>query len=143
MFLAILLLILSPFYCSGDEEEAQPIDATARTSTSRTLVVSEAQADEDESSSPQQNTEQPTPPASPRAPSPKRARVESITEPALQLGGSTTPLLDDVSPFSFFCAKYFPMLSTFCCLLLFSVVCCRAFYYIDAVFLYLSLSTFD
>ncbi|KAK1695600.1 hypothetical protein QYE76_012297 [Lolium multiflorum] len=79
----------------GDEEEAQPIDATARTSTSRTLVVSEAQADGDESSPPQQNTEQPTPPASPRAPSPKRARVKSITEPALQLGDSTTPLLDN------------------------------------------------
>ncbi|KAK1684715.1 hypothetical protein QYE76_045563 [Lolium multiflorum] len=79
----------------GDEEEVQAIDATARTSTSRTLVVSEVQADGEEYSPPQQNTEQPTPPASPRVPSPKRSRVESITEPTLQLGGSTTPLLDD------------------------------------------------
>ena len=96
--MSILLLILSPFYCSGDEEEAQDIDATARTSTSHTLVVSEVQVEGEESSPPQQNTEQPTPPASPHVPSPKRARVESITEPALQLGSSSTPLLDDVSP---------------------------------------------
>ncbi|KAK1696260.1 hypothetical protein QYE76_012957 [Lolium multiflorum] len=46
---------------SGDEEEDAPIDATARTSTSRTLVVSEAQPDGDETSPPQQNTEHPTP----------------------------------------------------------------------------------
>ncbi|KAK1664824.1 hypothetical protein QYE76_052983 [Lolium multiflorum] len=39
---------------SGDEEEDAPIDATARTSTSRTLVVSEAQPDGDETSPPQQ-----------------------------------------------------------------------------------------
>ncbi|KAK1609637.1 hypothetical protein QYE76_033310 [Lolium multiflorum] len=39
---------------SGDEEENTPIDATARTSTSRTLVVSEAQPDGDETSPPQQ-----------------------------------------------------------------------------------------
>ncbi|KAK1692591.1 hypothetical protein QYE76_009288 [Lolium multiflorum] len=80
---------------SGDEEEAQAIDATARTSTSRTLVVFDVQVEGEESSPPQQNTDQLTPPASPLVPSPKRARVESITEPALQLGGSTTPLLDD------------------------------------------------
>ncbi|KAK1693344.1 hypothetical protein QYE76_010041 [Lolium multiflorum] len=36
----------------GDEEEDAPIDATARTSTSRTLVVSEAQPDGDETSPP-------------------------------------------------------------------------------------------
>ncbi|KAK1682754.1 hypothetical protein QYE76_043602 [Lolium multiflorum] len=46
---------------SGDEEEGAPIDATARTSTSRTLVVSEAQPDGDETSPPQQNIEHPTP----------------------------------------------------------------------------------
>ncbi|KAK1648819.1 hypothetical protein QYE76_066624 [Lolium multiflorum] len=46
---------------SGDEEEDAPIDATARTSTSRTLVVSEAQPDGDETSPPQQNIEHPTP----------------------------------------------------------------------------------
>ncbi|KAK1627607.1 hypothetical protein QYE76_001922 [Lolium multiflorum] len=42
---------------SGDEEEDAPIDETARTSTSRTLVVSEARPDGDETSPPQQNPE--------------------------------------------------------------------------------------
>ncbi|KAK1666597.1 hypothetical protein QYE76_054756 [Lolium multiflorum] len=46
---------------SGDEEEDAPIDETARTSTSRTLVVSEARPDGDETSPPQQNPEHPTP----------------------------------------------------------------------------------
>ncbi|KAK1698999.1 hypothetical protein QYE76_015696 [Lolium multiflorum] len=80
---------------SGDEEEEQPIDAAARTSTSRTLVVSEAQPDGDETSPPQQNIEHSTPPASPRAPSPKRARVEPSKEPILFPGSSSTPSLDD------------------------------------------------
>ncbi|KAK1643232.1 hypothetical protein QYE76_061037 [Lolium multiflorum] len=80
---------------SGDEEEEQPIDTTARTSTTRTLVVSEAQPDGDETSPPQQNIEHPTPPASPRAPSPKRARVEPTKVLALLPGSSTTPSLDD------------------------------------------------
>ncbi|KAK1628990.1 hypothetical protein QYE76_003305 [Lolium multiflorum] len=80
---------------SGDEEENAPIDATARTSTSRTLVVSEAQPDGDETSPPQQNTEHPTPVESPRASSPKRARVEPAKEPLLLTGSSTTPSLDD------------------------------------------------
>ncbi|KAK1679351.1 hypothetical protein QYE76_040199 [Lolium multiflorum] len=60
---------------SGDEEEDAPIDATARTSTSRTVVVSEAQPDGDKTSPPpHQNREHPTPAASPQAPSPKRAK---------------------------------------------------------------------
>ncbi|KAK1625994.1 hypothetical protein QYE76_000309 [Lolium multiflorum] len=42
---------------SGDEDENPPIDATARTSMSHTLVVSEAQPDEEETSSPQQDVE--------------------------------------------------------------------------------------
>ncbi|KAK1665393.1 hypothetical protein QYE76_053552 [Lolium multiflorum] len=46
---------------SDDEEENAPIDETARTSTSRTLVVSEARPDGDETSPPQQNPEHPTP----------------------------------------------------------------------------------
>ncbi|KAK1628475.1 hypothetical protein QYE76_002790 [Lolium multiflorum] len=80
---------------SGDEDEDQPIDATARTSTSRTLVVSEAQPDGDETSPPQQNIEHPPPVVSPRAPSLKRARVEPTKEPTLLLGSSTTPPMDD------------------------------------------------
>ncbi|KAK1601754.1 hypothetical protein QYE76_017553 [Lolium multiflorum] len=80
---------------SGDEDENPPIDATARTSTSHTLVVSETQPDGEETSPPQQDIEHPTPIASPRAPSPKRARVEPAKEPILPIGSSTTPSLDD------------------------------------------------
>ncbi|KAK1606065.1 hypothetical protein QYE76_029738 [Lolium multiflorum] len=79
---------------SGDEDENPPIDATARMSTSRTSVVSEAQPDGDETSPPQ-DTEHPTPVASPRASSPKRARVEPAKEPILLTGSSTTPSMDD------------------------------------------------
>ncbi|KAK1644188.1 hypothetical protein QYE76_061993 [Lolium multiflorum] len=86
---------LDTLVSSGDEEETPAIDATARTSTSHTLVVSDVQVEGEESSPPQQNTDAPTPPASPLVPSPKKARVESITEPTLQLGSSSTPLLDD------------------------------------------------
>ncbi|KAK1678676.1 hypothetical protein QYE76_039524 [Lolium multiflorum] len=80
---------------SGDEEEDAPIDATARTSTSRTLVVSEAHPDGDETSPPQQNLEHPTPAVSPQAPSPKRARVESAKEPTILAGCSSTPLMEE------------------------------------------------
>ncbi|KAK1618297.1 hypothetical protein QYE76_023814 [Lolium multiflorum] len=86
---------LDALVSSDDEEEMPALDATARTSTSHTLVVSEVHVEGEESSPPQQNTDAPTPPASPLVPSPKRARVESITQPTLQLGGSSTPLLDD------------------------------------------------
>ena len=74
--LSMLFLTLSPFYCSGDEDENPPIDATARTSTSHTLVVSEAQPDGEETSPPQQDIELTAPIVSPRASAPKRARVE-------------------------------------------------------------------
>nr|XP_051212114.1 uncharacterized protein LOC127329681 [Lolium perenne] len=80
---------------TDDEEENPPIDVAARTSTLRTLVVSDAQPDVEETSPPQQNVDHPTPPASPHAPSPKRARVEPVPESALQSGGSATPLLDN------------------------------------------------
>ncbi|KAK1613830.1 hypothetical protein QYE76_019347 [Lolium multiflorum] len=80
---------------SGDEDENPPIDATARTSMSQTLVVSEAQPDEEETSPPQQDVELTAPIESPRASSPKRARVESAKEPSQLTGSSTTPSLDD------------------------------------------------
>ncbi|KAK1699367.1 hypothetical protein QYE76_016064 [Lolium multiflorum] len=83
---------LSP---SGDEDENPPMDVTARTSTSRTLVISEAQPDGDETSTPQQDLELTAPVVSPRASSPKRARVEPAKEPTQLIGGSTTPSLDD------------------------------------------------
>ncbi|KAK1603434.1 hypothetical protein QYE76_016432 [Lolium multiflorum] len=80
---------------SGDEDESPPIYVTARTSTSRTLVISEAQPDGDETSTPQQDIELTAPVVSPRASSPKRARVEPAKEPTQLIGGSTTPSLDD------------------------------------------------
>ncbi|KAK1644572.1 hypothetical protein QYE76_062377 [Lolium multiflorum] len=86
---------LDALVSSDDEEENPPIDVAARTSTSRTLVVSDVQPDVEETSPPQQNVEHRTPPASPHVPSPKRARVEPAPESALQPGGSATPLLDN------------------------------------------------
>ncbi|KAK1691841.1 hypothetical protein QYE76_008538 [Lolium multiflorum] len=79
----------------GDEDENPPTDATARGSTSQTLVVSEAQPDEEETSPPQQDIELTAPIESPRASSPKRARVEPAKEPSQLIGSSTTPSLDD------------------------------------------------
>jgi hypothetical protein len=115
----MLSLILLPVYCSGDEDENPPIDVTARTSTSRTLVISEAQSDGDKTSTPHQDIELTAPVVSPRASSPKRARVEPAKEPSQLIGDSTTPSLDDVSfPFfSFFLFRYFSDL--FCVLHLF------------------------
>lgn len=92
-FFILLLLIYS-----GDEEEDPPVDVTARTSMSRTLVISEARHDADETSPPQQDIRHPTPAASPRASSPKRARIELVKEPNLLTDSSTTPPMDDVSP---------------------------------------------
>ncbi|KAK1608060.1 hypothetical protein QYE76_031733 [Lolium multiflorum] len=80
---------------SDDEEENAPIDETARTSTSRTLVVSETRPDGGETSPPPQNLERSTPAESPRAPSPKRARVESSKEPIILTGSSSTPLMEE------------------------------------------------
>ena len=120
--LSMLLLILSPFYCSGDEDEDPPFDATARTSTSRTLVVSEAQPDGDETSPPQQDIEHPTPIASPRAPSPKRARVELAKEPTLPIDSSTTPSMDDVSSLLLLCSEFFNAVDSPLFLLLFCLL---------------------
>ncbi|KAK1670281.1 hypothetical protein QYE76_058440 [Lolium multiflorum] len=80
---------------SGDEEEEQTVDAAARTSTSRTLIVSEAQHDGDETSPPQQDIVQPPPVESPRASPSKRARIEPSKESIQFPGGSSTPSLDD------------------------------------------------
>ncbi|KAK1603042.1 hypothetical protein QYE76_037674 [Lolium multiflorum] len=80
---------------SDDEEEDAPIDETARTSTSRTLVVSETRPDGDEASPPPQNLEHPKSAESPRAPSPKRARVETAKEPTILTGCSSTSLMEE------------------------------------------------
>ncbi|XP_071680013.1 uncharacterized protein [Lolium perenne] len=83
-----------PLFCHSDDEETPTLDVAARTSTSHTLVISEKPVEGEESSPPQQNVDTSTP-SSPRAPSPKRARVEKIVDPAPQLGSSSPPLLDD------------------------------------------------
>ncbi|KAK1679387.1 hypothetical protein QYE76_040235 [Lolium multiflorum] len=81
---------------SSDEEEEVPVtDVAPRTSTSRTVLASDTLVEGEETSPPQQNVVTTTPPSSPRAPSPKRARVEKIVDPAPQLGSSSTLLLDD------------------------------------------------
>ncbi|KAK1612054.1 hypothetical protein QYE76_035727 [Lolium multiflorum] len=86
---------LEALISSDDEEEVPAFDVAARTSTSHTLVVSETPVEGEESSPPQQNVGVPTPPSSPLVPSPKRARIETIPEPTLQLSSSSNPLLDD------------------------------------------------
>ncbi|KAK1643722.1 hypothetical protein QYE76_061527 [Lolium multiflorum] len=80
---------------SGDEEENPPIDATARTSTSRTLVLSETRPEADKTSPPQQDIGHPSPAVSPRASSPKRARTDQGKEPSLITDNSATPRMDD------------------------------------------------
>jgi hypothetical protein len=92
--------------CSGDEEEDAPTDVAARTSTSRTVVVSETHPDGDETSPPQQNIEHSMPAVSPQAPSPKRARVEPAKEPTMLVGCSSTPLMEEVSYFLFSCIDF-------------------------------------
>ncbi|KAK1630928.1 hypothetical protein QYE76_005243 [Lolium multiflorum] len=86
---------LGSLVSSDDEEEVPARDVAPRTSASRTLLVSETLVEGEESSPPQQNVVTTTPPSSPLAPSPKRARIETIIEPAPQLGSSSTLLLDD------------------------------------------------
>ncbi|KAK1680441.1 hypothetical protein QYE76_041289 [Lolium multiflorum] len=86
---------LETLISSDDEEEVPTADVAARTSTSHTLVASETPVEGEETSPPQQNVGAATPPSSPLVPSPKRARVETIPEPTLQLSSSSNPLLDD------------------------------------------------
>ncbi|KAK1611829.1 hypothetical protein QYE76_035502 [Lolium multiflorum] len=86
---------LESLVSSDDEEEVPTFDVAPRTSTSHTLLVSDTPVEGEESSPPQQNVVTTIPPSSPLAPSPKRTRIETIIEPAPQLGSSSTPLLDD------------------------------------------------
>ncbi|KAK1603382.1 hypothetical protein QYE76_018143 [Lolium multiflorum] len=86
---------LETLISSDDEEEVPASDVAARTSTSHTLVASETPVEGEETSPPQQNIGAATPPSSPLVPSPKRARIETIPEPTLQLSSSSNPLLDD------------------------------------------------
>ncbi|KAK1605760.1 hypothetical protein QYE76_029433 [Lolium multiflorum] len=81
---------------SSDDEEVLPtVDVATRTSTSHTLVASETPVEGEETSPPRQNVDTATPPTSPRASSPKRARTEIIAEPTLQLSSSSNLLMED------------------------------------------------
>nr|XP_051190138.1 uncharacterized protein LOC127303444 [Lolium perenne] len=81
---------------SSDDEEVLPtVDVATRTSTSHTLVASETPVEGEETSPPRQNVGTATPPTSPRASSPKRARTEIIAEPTLQLSSSSNLLMED------------------------------------------------
>jgi hypothetical protein len=81
---------------SGDEEEDPIVNVIAPTSTSHTLVLSETRPATEENSPPRRDIGNLTPPGSPRAPSPKRARIELGVDQNLLAGSSATPSLDDV-----------------------------------------------
>ena len=106
----------------GDEEEEPPVNVTALTSTSRTLVLSETRPTMDETSPPQQDIGHLTPVGSPRAPSPKRARIELGKELSLLTGSSATPSMDDVMALTIllFAIELFPIL-IFSSILVFSL----------------------
>ncbi|KAK1668448.1 hypothetical protein QYE76_056607 [Lolium multiflorum] len=78
---------------SRDEEEDPIVNVIAPTSTSHTLVLSETRPATEEISPPRRDIGNLTPPGSPRAPSPKRARVGEGSN--LLTGSSSTPSMDD------------------------------------------------
>ncbi|KAK1669773.1 hypothetical protein QYE76_057932 [Lolium multiflorum] len=86
---------LGTLISSDDEEVVPTVDVATRTSTSHTLVASETPVEGEETSPPRQNVGTATPPSSPRASSPKRARTEIIAEPTLQLSSSSNLLMED------------------------------------------------
>ena len=102
LFIYCLNILILSFVDSGEEEEEPAANVTAPTSTSQTLVLSETRRATEEASPPHQNLEMLTPVASPRAPSPKKARIELGEEQGFLAGSSSTPSLDDVSIFSYF-----------------------------------------
>ena len=102
----------SSFNHSDDEEETPTVDVAPLTSTSHTLLASDTLVEGEETSPPQRDVITTTPPSSPLAPSPKRTRIETIIEPAPQLGSSSTLLLDDVS-FFFLPISIFPLFCLF------------------------------
>jgi hypothetical protein len=97
----------------GEAKEKPAVRGTAPTSTSSTIVLSEEhRTATDSSPPPQQNTEASTPPASPRARAPKKARNGAGDTQEIVAGSSLTPLLDDVS-------SLFPWFAILCCLSIF------------------------
>ncbi|KAK1645168.1 hypothetical protein QYE76_062973 [Lolium multiflorum] len=80
---------------SGDEEEEEPAaNVTAPMSMSHTLALSETHRTAEETSTPHPDLQRSTPATSPRASSPKRARIELGEEFNLAGGSATPPLYD-------------------------------------------------
>ncbi|KAM0862508.1 hypothetical protein ACQ4PT_045217 [Festuca glaucescens] len=79
---------------SGSEEEEPAVNVTAPMSASQTLALSETHHTAEETSPPEQDLQRSTPATSPRASSPKRARIE-LSEEQNIVGSSATPPLDD------------------------------------------------
>ncbi|KAK1694156.1 hypothetical protein QYE76_010853 [Lolium multiflorum] len=85
----------SALISSDEEEEEEPAaTATAPMSASHTLTVSETPRTAEETSAPHPELQKSTPTTSPRASSPKRARIE-LGEQFFLAGVSPTPALDD------------------------------------------------
>ncbi|KAK1608051.1 hypothetical protein QYE76_031724 [Lolium multiflorum] len=79
----------------GDEEEEEPTaNVTAPMRMSHTLALSDTHRTAEETSTPHPDLQRSTPATSPRASSPKRARIELGGEFNIA-GGSATPPLDD------------------------------------------------
>ncbi|KAM0858486.1 hypothetical protein ACQ4PT_047804 [Festuca glaucescens] len=85
------MLTMMPF---GGEKEETAVNVTAPMSASQTLALSETHHTAEETSPPEQDLQRSTPATSPRAPSPKRARIELGEEQNI-VGSSATPPLDD------------------------------------------------
>jgi hypothetical protein len=97
---SVYLSCLCSYVDSGEkEEEEEPaILGTAPTSTSNTMVLSEEdRAAAGSSPPPEQIIPTSTPPASPRAPSPKRHKTGAGEDQTLVLGSSSTSMMNDVS----------------------------------------------
>jgi hypothetical protein len=108
----ILYQIISFYFVPSDDEEEEEIAAnvTAPMSMSHTLALSETHRTAEETSTPHPDLQKSTTVTSPRASSPKRARIE-LGEEFNLAGDSAIPTLDDVSLlFLFFCLPSFSLL---------------------------------
>ncbi|KAK1626381.1 hypothetical protein QYE76_000696 [Lolium multiflorum] len=84
----------SALVSSGEEEEEPAANVTVPVSMSHTLALSETNRTAEETSDPHPELQRSTPATSPRASSPKRARIE-LGEQFFLAGVSPTPALDD------------------------------------------------
>ena len=111
---------------SEGERDEPTVHGAAPTSTSNTMILSEEHRTAAESSPPpQQNMGTSTPPASPQAPSPKRARTGAGDGHEIVAGGSSTATMDDVSLLS---------LDLLFCFASLSLTICRVFSLLNLFF---------